>query len=183
MRLGVGVVDAVDLGRLHDALGADLERAQRGGGVGGEVRVAGAGREDDDAALLEVPDRAAADVGLGDRLHLDRAHDAGEDAVALERLLQRERVHDRREHADVVGLRAVHALGRGGDAPEDVAAADDDRDLDAALADDLDLLGERVEDVRVDAVADVAHERFAGELQQHAAEPVAVGHGLSPHSS
>ena len=114
VRLGVGVVDAVDLGRLHDALGVDLERAQRGGRVGGEVRVARAGGEDDDAALLHVADRAPPDVGLGDCLHLDGAHDAREDAVALERVLQRERVHDGGEHAHVVGLGAVHALGRGG---------------------------------------------------------------------
>ena len=53
---------------------------------------------------------------------------------ALERLLQRERVHDRGEHADVVGLGAVHALGRSGQAAEDVAAADDDGDLDAVLS-------------------------------------------------
>ena len=51
--------------------------------------------------------------------------------MLLEGVLQRQRVHDGGEHADVVGLRAVHALGRGGDAAEDVAAADDDGDLDA----------------------------------------------------
>jgi hypothetical protein len=106
---GVLVVDAVHLGRLHDALTAGLQRAQGGGGVGGEVRVAGAGGEDDDAALLEVTDRSAADVGLGDVLHLDRRHHAREDAVVLEVVLQREPVHDRREHAYVVGLRPVHA--------------------------------------------------------------------------
>ena len=35
-----------------------------------------------------------------------------------------------------------------------------------------DLLGERVEDLGVDAVAGVAHERLAGELEQDALEPV-----------
>ena len=64
--LRVGVVDAVDLGGHEQHLGLDLHRAQRRGGVGGEVGVAGAGGEDDDAALLEVADGAAADVRLGD---------------------------------------------------------------------------------------------------------------------
>ena len=47
----------------------------------------------------------------------------------LERVLERERVQDRREHAGVVRGRAVHPLGRGGHAAVDVAAADDDREL------------------------------------------------------
>ena len=46
-------------------LGADLRGAQGRGGVGGEERVAGARADDDDAALLEMADRAAADVRLG----------------------------------------------------------------------------------------------------------------------
>ena len=81
--------------RHQDRLGADLERAQRRRGVGREERVAGAGGEDDDAALLEVAHGAAADVRLGDLLHLDRRQHARVGAVPLERLLHRERVEDR----------------------------------------------------------------------------------------
>ena len=47
----------------------------------------------------------------------------------LERVLERERVQDGREHAGVVGGRPVHPLGRGRHAAVDVAAADDDREL------------------------------------------------------
>ena len=133
---GVGAVDAVDAGvrALQDRLGADLRRAQRGGGVGGEVRVAGAGREHDDPALLEVPDRAQRDERLGDLRHRDRGLHACRLADRLERVLQRERVDHGGEHAHVVGAGAVHAARRAGHAPPDVAAADDDRDLDAELA-------------------------------------------------
>ena len=64
---GSARVDALDAVLGHqDDLGVDLGGAQRGGGVGREERVAGAGGEDHDAALLEVAHRAAADVGLGD---------------------------------------------------------------------------------------------------------------------
>ena len=48
----------------------------------------------------------------------------------LERVLQRQRVDDRGEHAHVVGLGAVHAGTGAGHAAPDVAAADDDRDVD-----------------------------------------------------
>ena len=107
-----------------------------------------------------MADGAATDVGLGDLLHLNGAHHTREDAVALESLLKRESVHDRSEHADVVCLGAVHAFGRGSEPPEDVASADHDRDFDAVGLHDADLLGKRVEDLRVDTVAGVSHERL-----------------------
>ena len=74
---GVGarirVVDAVDAVLRHQQrVSVDLERAQGRRGIGGEERVAGAGREDHDAPLLQVADRAAADVGLGDLGDRDR---------------------------------------------------------------------------------------------------------------
>ncbi len=175
-RLGVldrvGIVHAVDLGRLHDAVRADLQCAQRGRGVCREVRVAGARREDDHAALLKVPDSAAPDVGLGNRLHLDGGHDAGEHRVTLERVLERQGVHDSREHAHVVGLRAVHAARCGGQPAEDVAASDDDRDLHAVSGHRVDLLGKRIEDLGIDTGAGVAHERFAGQLEENSLEVV-----------
>ena len=115
----------------QDRLGADLERPQRGGRVGGEVRVAGAGREDDDRALLEVPDRPAADVRLGDLGCGQRREDAGVRAAPLERVLEREGVQQGREHPRVVRGRAVHALRGGLHAAVDVPRADHDRDLDA----------------------------------------------------
>ena len=105
-----------------------------------------------DAALLEVADRAAADVRLGDLVHRDGGHDPRRDAGALEGVLQGQAVHDRRQHADVVAGRAVHAARRGREAAEDVAAADDDADLDAEAVDDRDLLGDERADGGVDAV-------------------------------
>ena len=109
VRHRVAVVDAVDLGRLEQDLGVDLDGAQGGRRVGREVRVAGAGHEHRDAALLEVADRAAPDVRLGDLVHRDRGHDPGRHAGPLEGVLEGQAVHDRREHADVVAGRAVHA--------------------------------------------------------------------------
>ena len=73
--------------------------------------------------------RAAADIGLGDRRHRDRRQDAGVDADLLERVLQRQRVHHRRQHAHIIGAGPVEALGGAGQAAEDVAAADDEAEL------------------------------------------------------
>ncbi len=64
---GIGGVDAVDaaVGALQHHVGLDLGGAEGGGRVGGEERVAHAGGEDDDPALLEVAHGPTADVGLG----------------------------------------------------------------------------------------------------------------------
>ena len=166
VRHGVFVVYAIDLGRLEQDLGVDLDGAQGGRRVGREVRVAGAGHEDRDAALLEVADRPAADVRLGDLVHRDGGHDPGRDAGAFEGVLEGEAVHDRREHADVVAGRAVHPARRGGQPAEDVAATDDDPDLHAGAVDLRDLAGDERADRRVDAVLAIAQQRLAGQLEQ-----------------
>src|SRR5205823_7193238 len=68
--VGVGVVDTVDpiLGH-HQHLGTDLEGAERGGRVGREVRVAGAGDEDHHAPLFEMTNRASPNVWFSDFGH------------------------------------------------------------------------------------------------------------------
>ena len=169
--LRVAVVDAPDPALRHqDRLRTDLERAQCGGRVGREERVAGAGREDDDPALLEVPHGAAADVRLGDLRDHERREDAGVGPPPLERVLERERVEDGGEHAGVVRRRAVHPLRGGGDAAVDVAAADDDRELQPLRLDVDDLTGDLVDRLRVGAVLVIPHQRLARELQEDAAE-------------
>jgi hypothetical protein len=70
--------------------------------------------------FLQVADRPPANVRLGDRPHLDRGEHPRVHARALERVLHRERVHDGREHAHVVGGPAVHALLARRHAAEDV---------------------------------------------------------------
>ncbi len=97
---------------FSSALGLDLDGPQRGGGVGGEERVAGAAGEDHDPALLEVADGPAPDVGLGDLRHVDGGLHPGGLAQLLERVLQGQGVDDRGQHAHVVGLGAVHARRR-----------------------------------------------------------------------
>jgi hypothetical protein len=171
---GVGVVHAVDpvLGHQHH-VGVDLQRAQRGGRVGGEERVAGAAAEDDDAALLEVAQGATADVRFGDRLHRDRRLHAGVDPLLLEGVLQGHRVHHRAEHADVVGGGRIHVAAVLGAAPE-VAAAHHQRQLNAAAEGRGDLTREGTGGVRRDPEAGLAGEELAGELQQGAL------HGVTP---
>ncbi len=101
-------------------------------------------------------------------MHLDGAHDAAHLSLTLEGVLQGECVHHRGKHADVVGLGAVHALGRAGKAAEDVAAAHGDGDLDALAHDLGDLAGDSLGDLGVDAIAHIAHQELAGELEQDA---------------
>mgnify|MGYP000258385597 CR=1 FL=1 len=137
----IHVVDAVDLGGLEQAIGADLAGTQRSGGVGGEIRVAGSGGEDDDIALLKASHSAATDIRLANLVHLDTTHNAAGAIDPLDGILQGESIHNRGKHAHVIGLGALHTLGRAGDTAEDVAASDNDRDLDPLVVKLLDLNG------------------------------------------
>src|SRR4051812_462455 len=184
--LGVGVLARVGgehpldaVLRHEDRLGVDLACTQRRGGVGREERVAGTRREDHDAALLEVAHRAAADVGLGDLADVEGRLHARVHVELLERVLELQRVQDDREHAHVVGGRAVHALRRARDAAVDVAGPEHDRDLDAAIVHPLDLLCDLAQALEVGAVLEVAHERLAGQLEQ---DPPEYGGGAVVHS-
>ena len=120
----------------------DLVGAQRRRRVGGEERVSGAAGEDHRSPLLEMADRAPPDERLGDRPDLDRGLDARRDGALLERVLQRQGVDHRRQHPHVVAGDAVDSLVAGGDAADDVAAADHDRELDAEAVDVGDLVGD-----------------------------------------
>ena len=142
----IGIVDAVDLGRLEQDLGVDLDGAQAGRGVGGEERVAGACAENHHPPLLEMAHRAASDVVLADLVDAQRRHDPGVGAQALESVLQRQRIDHRGEHPHVIGRHPVHAGARQPRAAEDVAAAQYDRDLDPHLGQLADLAGDALED-------------------------------------
>ena len=88
------------------------------------------------------------------------------------------RVDDRRQHAHVVGGGAVHAAHAGRQAAEDVAAADDDGRLDAEALDLADVAGDAGGDGRIDPELLVAHQRFAGELQEDALIERGCGSGI-----
>ena len=80
-----------------------------------------------------MPHGAAANVGLGDLMHLDRGHDAAVQAALLDGVLQGDGVDDGGEHAHVVCGDAVHVDGLLGHSAKEVAAANDDANLDTKL--------------------------------------------------
>ena len=173
LRIGIlvriAVIDAIRTLLGHeDDIGFNLSSAQSSRRVRREVRIARAGAKDDDAALLHVADGLAADVRLCDLAHLDGGMYTRVHIELLECILQGECIHDRSHHAHVVRRCAVHALGRASEPAPDVAATDDDGDIDAALADLLDLLRDVLDDSRIDAEALIAGERFTTELQDNA---------------
>ena len=87
------------------------------------------------------------------------------DAGLLQRRLHAERIHDGGQHAHVVGLGAVHAGRRAGDAAEDVAAADHHADLDAERDHAPHILGDAAAGLGVEAIIAVTHQCLAGHLE------------------
>ena len=101
----------------------------------------------------------------------------------LEEVLQGQAVHDRAQHAHVVGTGTVHTALRELGAAEVIAAPDDHRHLHAGRHDVADLPSDGGHDVGVDAEAAVTGECLAGQLQQHPAiaAPVACWSSRAPH--
>src|SRR5690606_19632916 len=162
----VRVVDTVYAALGHeDDLGLDLRSPQRGGRVRGEIRVPGTGGKDHDPPLLQVPDGAPPDVGLGDLPHLDGGQYPGFDADLLQGILQGEGVDDRGQHPHVVGRRPVHSSQTPGRSPPDVAAAHNDRDLYAQLVDRADLAGDEVDHLKIKAETGAARQGLTAELE------------------
>src|SRR5262245_18483371 len=67
--LGIVAVYTVITGSLEQDVRVELERPLRRGSVGRHKGATNARRENDDAALFEMPGAAAADVGLGVAVH------------------------------------------------------------------------------------------------------------------
>jgi len=109
-----------------------------------------------------MANRAAADVGLGDLVHLDGAHDSHMDARLLNRILQRNRVDHGRQHTHVVGCDAIHVDGLLGHPAKEVTAADDDADLAAGAGCFGDFMGNCVDEQGVDTETTACGQGFSG---------------------
>ncbi len=128
---GIGVVDAVNFCRFENGIGFDFHGAQRRGGVGREIRIAGASGEDNDPSFFEVADGAATDERLGNLIHLDGGLHASKDFLFFKGILQCQRVDDGCQHSHVIGGDAIHVAGLVGYAAEKIASAHNDCHLDA----------------------------------------------------
>src|SRR5690554_822425 len=139
--IGVGAVDAIDLGCLQDDFSTDFSTAQRGGRIGCKERVACAGGKYHYLALFEVAQGLGADVGLDHLVDVQGGLHASVDTAVLERVLQRQSVHDGSHHAHIVGGGTVHAQGAGRHAAKNIAATDHDGQFDAQGGDLGDFFG------------------------------------------
>src|SRR6185295_18113651 len=117
----------------------------------------------------EVADGAPSDVRLRHRAHLDGGEHAGGHARLLGGVLQRQCIDDGGEHAHVVAGGPLHPARAGGDAAEDIAAADDHRQLHPEIHHLADLVRDARDGLRIDTVPAAAREGLAGDLQQYSA--------------
>ena len=86
-------------------------------------------------------------------------------AEFFQRVLEREGIDDGGQHAHVIAGGALHAALAAAQAAKDVAAADHHDHLHAEFAHLADLLGHVLDRFGVDAVAGVAAEGLAAELE------------------
>ena len=85
-------------------------------------------------------------------MHLDSTHDATHHVMTLEAVLQRQGVHNGSKHAHAVSLGTIHSRGSTREATENVATTDNDGNLSPIVINGLNLMGELLEHIGVDAV-------------------------------
>src|ERR1017187_130981 len=112
--------------------------------------------------------RAAPDERLGNRAHFDGGLHPRVHVVLFQCVLQRQRVDHGGQHPHVIARGAVEAVLARRQPAKDVAAADDDGQLDIQLLDVLDFPGDRVAGLGGNAVLAGAEQRLAAQLQHHA---------------
>ena len=130
----------------------------------GKIRIAGAAGKYHDAPFFQMTDGAAPDERLGNLVHLDRRHHAGEGVLLLQSVLQGKGVDDSGQHAHVIGGNPVHQLGLLGYAAEEVAAAHYDRDFDSQTMYVGDFGGDLVNTGIVHPEALTGGQRLAGDF-------------------
>ena len=132
------------------------------------VRIARAGGKDDNAPLLEVTQRAAPDIRLGDFFHADRRHDPRVETLFLEDVLDGKGVDDGAEHAHVIGGDAFDAdLGERASA-HDVATTDHEANRRTRFHHRADFVRDALDGREIECGSLLSGERLAGELQKDA---------------
>ena len=118
--------------------------------------------------------RAQGQVRLRDLGHIDGRLHAALDPLLQQKVLQRERIHHRAEHAHVIRAGTVHAPLGQLRAAEEVAAANDDGDFGAGACHGSDLLGHVFYHVRVNTHF-AAAEHLPAQLEHDPLVALAVG--------
>jgi hypothetical protein len=77
-------------------------------------------------------------------------------------------ISDGSQHSHVIGRDPVKTLSAGGQSAKDIAAADDDADLNTQSVNVFDFGGDAADNVRVDSEGLFTHQNFTAELQQNA---------------
>lgn len=166
---GIVGIYTVDVLGQQNGVGVDLRRTEHRAGIRREERVAGAAAEDHDAALLQMADGTAADIGLGDAGHLNGSLHADLNAALLQTVGQSEAVDDRGKHAHLVGAGALHPVAAVLDAAPEIAAADDDAHLHTGFDALLDDVADTADHIKIQAAVGVARQGLAADFQKYAA--------------
>ena len=112
-----------------------------------------------------MPHGAPPDVWLGNLVHEHRRHHPALHPALFQRVLQRDGVDHRGEHAHVVGAHPVHLLGLLFHAAEEIPAAHHDADFHTQSVDFRDLTGNLRHFIGIQTKAAVPGQRLSRKLQ------------------
>ena len=117
-----------------------------------------------------MTNRSTRNVGLCNLPHGDGRLDPSLDTLILTKILERKAVHDRAEHAHVIGTGAIHAAFGELRPAEVVAATNDDCDFRTTCDHICDLSGNSLDNIWIYAQATAPGECFTREFKKDPTE-------------
>ncbi len=115
-----------------------------------------------------MTDGAPANKWFCNLIHLNRRLHSGIDSLLFQRILQRQGIDHGGQHAHVIGGNPVHLFGLFSHAPEEIASAHHDSDLDAQRSNVRQFRGDFVNAKRIDTETLGRGQSLAGKLKQNA---------------
>lgn len=133
-----------------------FQRQIKCGSVSSQEWPASAAGDDDNAAFFDVAESSAEGVLIDKLIDLDGRERASWQFGVVEDVSQRDGVHQRGEHTDIVGRDGLDAVADDLVAANVVAAADHDDDFGAVRERWFDLISDPASAVRVEAARELA---------------------------
>ena len=158
MLLGIFVINTIDLRALENRLTGHFAGPQCGRSIGGEIGIPGARCKNHHPLFFQMTHCAAANIGFTNLIHWDGRDNSGMNALPFQRTLHRQRVHNRGQHAHVIGSGALHSLRRALQASEDITATDDHADFSPKIMNRFDLSGNPLHGRRMKTVSLISHQ-------------------------
>ena len=158
--LGISGINAVHFGGFQYNFGTNFGTTQRSGRVSCKKWITGSCGEDNHLTLFKILQSLRTNIRLHHPFNAYGRHHTGNQASLVHGVAQCQRIHDRGEHAHVIGGGTVHANRTTGHTTKNISAANDHGHLYTHPGDFSDFFDHADDGSPVDSEGVITHQGF-----------------------